>query len=52
MVLIRALEVTTGLDRAELMRLSLRVLKRALDLLPALAASAVPEELKKRKRKK
>jgi hypothetical protein len=51
MALIRSLEASTGLERTEVLRLSLRVLHRALELLPALAASAVPEELKKRKKK-
>jgi hypothetical protein len=52
MGLLRSLEETTGLERMEVLRLALRVLRKGMDLLPALAASAVPEELKKAKRKK
>ena len=52
MRLLVSLEADTGLGKAEVLRLALRVLRKGMDLLPALAAGAVPEEMKKARRKK
>lgn len=50
--LMQTLEELTGLERVEVLRLALRMLKRTIDVAPAVAVQVLPEELKTAHRRK